>query len=105
MAELIPLEERASELNKSHLRCRDLGHTWKHQAFVPHPERNNRWRRSLKCTSCRCERVDVVDHRGVTLYRQYTYPDGYALNGYGHEVRSRSTFRREVMIRAGVIQP
>ena len=97
------LEERTVDLRDSHLVCRDLGHSWKQESLTK--SSGGLYLRLARCRSCRTVRKDRITRTGTIYGRSYDYASGYQLEGFGHEVRDRSTFRRAVLQRAGVLVP
>jgi hypothetical protein len=82
------------------IQCRDMGHTWRpFQASWDAEERC--YRRVLKCSRCRTERVQLIGASGLILSGHYDYPDGYtAPAGTGRmDSDGRSALRLESVLR------
>jgi len=95
------LQEATEDMRDRHLVCRDVGHAWRQTSLVP--TSGGLYLRELRCRSCRTVRKDRITSKGTIYGRSYDYVAGYQLVGYGAEVRDRSTFRRAVLRRAGVM--
>lgn len=65
-----------SDLPASFLACRDIGHAWRpYTASWESAER--RYRRVLRCSRCKADRVQFLDASGHVESTHYDYPDGY----------------------------
>lgn len=92
-------EEFAHTLPDRLLHCRELGHTWKHNT-VSYDEKARCYDRSLRCSSCRTIRVQVLDSRGHVIRNGYKYPDGYLVPGTVDRIgASRDAYRVEAVVR------
>jgi hypothetical protein len=92
-------EEFAHTLPDRLLHCRELGHTWRHNT-VSYDEKARCYDRSLRCSSCRTIRVQVLDSRGHVIRNGYKYPDGYLVPGTVDRIgASRDAYRVEAVVR------
>lgn len=87
------------------LRCREVAHTWK---VVSNWSRNTGsfgFVRVLRCTSCKCERRDIVDTHGQLISQPRKYPDGYLRRTkVVGERLTKTNYREESLRRAGVLE-
>src|SRR5262245_10436346 len=81
-AEPDEVRDFAHGLSESALQCRELGHLWRPYtaSFSTH---EGVYHRSLRCSRCRTERVQVLSDKGTVLSNGYVYPDGYLHAGMG----------------------
>jgi len=55
--------------------------------------------RRLRCSSCRTERVQLLNQRGHVITNHYVYPEGYLAKNVEGMAGNRDTFRLEAVIR------
>lgn len=98
MREEVPIshETFAGRLNGKQLHCRELGHVWRPNTVGSVP--GGGYVRSLRCTSCRTEREQVLDGSGTVLKNRYVYPEGY-LAAHVEPGLRRDVFRLEAVLR------
>jgi hypothetical protein len=82
--ELGRIEEFAEELPDKYLHCRELGHNWRPFTAGSHPDGG--FERVLRCTRCRCRRVQELTSRGAVVTNKYIHPEGYLSKGHGRIV-------------------
>ena len=87
----------AAGMSSRQLHCRELGHTWRDHA-VTWDRKAKCYERSLRCSSCRTLRHQVVGSDGTALSNRYTYADGYLSTNVDGRV-DRATFRMEAITR------
>lgn len=88
----------AQRYSNAFLACRDYGHSWR--------TLNAAWlagggvERRLRCTSCKCERVQILDAQGYIVASHYEYPGGYRIDGVGSlTANDRAVLRRTHVVR------
>lgn len=73
----------AEELSEAYLHCRDYGHQWR----MANAERKGRTRtRTMFCPSCKYNKYQTFDSRGVLIEQKHDYPEGYLIKGLGRIV-------------------
>lgn len=93
------VEEFAHALPDKLLHCRELGHVWRPNT-VSYDDKSRTYDRSLRCTSCRTIRTQVLDSHGHVIRNGYKYPDGYLLGNAVERVgASRDAYRVEAVVR------
>lgn len=91
----------AQGLTDRQLHCRELGHTWR-PLTATYDKQARVFDRSLRCSSCRTVRNQVLSRKGEVLSNSYVYPKGYlAQNVDEHPgvASMRATFRLEAVHR------
>ena len=78
------VQEFAESLPERFLYCREMGHNWK--PFSAGRYKDGGFERVLRCTRCRCRRIQSISSRGLIVASSYEHPDGYLLKGLGHIV-------------------
>jgi hypothetical protein len=91
-------EQFAATLPDKVLHCRELGHVWR-PSTVTFDELARAYDRRLRCTSCRTERIQVLDSRGHVIQNSYKYPDGYLAKDVDRVGQSRDVYRVEAVVR------
>lgn len=91
-------EQFAETLSDKALHCRELGHVWRPHT-VTFDELARCYERSLRCTSCRTVRSQVLDARGHVIRNSYRYPDGYLAQHVERVGQSRDAYRVEAVVR------
>lgn len=94
--EYVSHETFAGGMSAKQLHCRELGHVWRPNTVETVP--GGGYVRSLRCTSCRTVREQVLDASATPLSNRYRYPDGY-LAGNVEPGLTRSVFRLEAIMR------
>ena len=89
-------EAFAGRMTGKQLHCRELGHVWRPSTVESVP--GGGYVRTLRCSSCRTEREQVLDSSAVPLSNRYRYPDGY-LAADVEPGLTRSVFRLEAVLR------
>lgn len=93
----------AAGLSEGYLQCRDIGHVWKFRTGGELHDEKDRivgWFRTFRCPTCKSEREQKMDERGLILGGSYKYPDGYLLTGLGRIVgEGRGALRLEAIKR------
>lgn len=93
------VESFAHSLPDRYVRCRELGHVWR--------PRTARWisaervyERVLHCTSCRTEKLQLVNSQGHIISSHYRYADRYlAQHVKGLGGGARDVYRLEAINR------
>lgn len=80
------------------VRCRTLGHRWDDYSPSGMLRPLFGYRVSLRCSSCRTQRHELVNSRGQVLAREYRYADAYTIEG-GEDRPSRDEWRVELVRR------
>jgi hypothetical protein len=81
-ANLDDVREFAQSLPERFLYCREMGHNWK--PFSAGRYKDGGFERVLRCTRCRCRRIQSISSRGLITASHYEHPEGYLLKGMGH---------------------
>lgn len=92
------VEGFAATLPDKVLHCRELGHVWR-PSTVSFDATARAYDRRLRCTSCRTERIQLLDSRGHVLRNSYKYPDGYLAKDVERVGQSRDVYRVEAVQR------
>lgn len=74
--ELLSPEAFASGLSSKALHCRELGHNWR-PLRASWDDVARAFDRTLRCSNCRSERVQVLDASGHPVSNRYNYAPGY----------------------------
>jgi hypothetical protein len=64
------------DLPAAFLACRDIGHAWRPLTASFEGEARQ-YRRVLRCSRCKTDRVQYLNVRGHVESTHYEYPDGY----------------------------
>lgn len=91
----------AQGLSDRQLHCRELGHNWRPLAAT-YDRAARVYDRSLRCSSCRTVRRQVLTRTGEVLSNAYVYPKGYLANNVDEHPgvgAMRATFRLEAVHR------
>lgn len=81
-ADASEVEQFAASLKQSWLLCRELGHTWKPRT-ARYIKNQRVYERTLVCSRCTTERLQLLDGSGHVVSSQYRHPDGYLHKGLG----------------------
>lgn len=74
------VKERARHLSEEFLACRDTGHGWHQYRLI---RVRGGYERSLYCKSCKTAKHQFISRSGEILAVNYTYQDGYQMQGVG----------------------
>jgi hypothetical protein len=80
VANMRDVEKMAGNLSDNFLHCRDFGHNWK-MADVRREGRG--FTRRMYCPSCKLDKFQTLDSRGVVVDQKMRYPEGYLIQGMG----------------------
>lgn len=85
-------------VDSTFLLCRDLGHSWKplNAARI-----KDGFTRTLVCSCCGTQRSERLDRYGFVEGKNYTYQDGYRVEGIGRlDAYARGSVRLASITRA-----
>jgi hypothetical protein len=97
MDEPLSHDSFAGRLTDKQLHCRELGHVWRPFTASYEPDARA-YVRTLRCSSCRTERHQVLDSSGHVISNGYSYPNGYLAANVAPGL-TRDTFRLEAVMR------
>lgn len=78
------VRQLSQELSEAFLHCRDYGHQWR----MANAERHGRGSRVIRtrtmyCPSCKYNKYQTFDSRGIMVEEKVDYPEGYLIKGLG----------------------
>jgi hypothetical protein len=77
------VKQLAHELTEAFLHCRDYGHQWR----MANARREGKLRiRTMFCPSCKYNKYQTFDSRGILVEQKHDYPEGYLIKGLGRIV-------------------
>lgn len=99
MVDEVSVDTFAQQLPDKYVRCRELGHVWRPSTarWVPS---ETLYERVLRCTSCRTEKVQLVNRHGHIISSVYRYAANYlAQHVTGLAGGARDVYRLEAITR------